>query len=157
MREFQNKLGVPTGIGPSNHDLRIEDAGNTLIDYSETLENYLDGSPKLLRAHLMIEELGELLVAMGKNDEEATLDAECDLQYVLDGTVLSNGHGKIMSEAFKRVHAANMTKTGVGYRFRDKGNEWKKPKFGDLLNRCRTSEIEDGGQQQFDFRDSPSS
>jgi predicted HAD superfamily Cof-like phosphohydrolase len=38
------------------------------------------------------------------------LDALCDLQYVLSGTILENGFTNIFDEAFDEVHRSNMSK-----------------------------------------------
>jgi predicted HAD superfamily Cof-like phosphohydrolase len=38
------------------------------------------------------------------------LDALCDLQYVLSGTILENGFTNVFDEAFNEVHRSNMSK-----------------------------------------------
>ena len=43
-------------------------------------------------------------------DHVAELDALCDLQVVLDGKILTSGHYKHFSRAFKEVHVSNMSK-----------------------------------------------
>lgn len=72
-----------------------------------------------VRAHrlaLITEELAELASAFegfGDHDVSDALDALCDLQYVLDGTVLACGMDRVADEAFRRVHASNMSKLGA--------------------------------------------
>jgi NTP pyrophosphatase (non-canonical NTP hydrolase) len=64
---------------------------------------------RALRAHLIVEEVGELLVAMSTGDAAETLDGLADAVYVLIGTALQ--FGLPLSEAFAEVHRSNMTKT----------------------------------------------
>ena len=85
-----------------------------------------------LRLSLLFEELEELAEALGerecfetmchnvsinpkggnyedKNDIEV-LDAYVDISYILNGSVIANGFKDVFNEAFKRVHASNMSK-----------------------------------------------
>ena len=66
-----------------------------------------------LRLKLLQEELDELTLALAENDKTAALDALTDLQYVLDGTYLSLGFGKVKDAAFAEVHRSNMSKLGA--------------------------------------------
>jgi len=50
-----------------------------------------DVRTQLLRLHLITEELGELIHALCAKNLVKTLDALCDLQYVIDGTTLVCG------------------------------------------------------------------
>lgn len=68
------------------------------------------GSITALRAHLMLEELGEVLQAIGEDDLVAVTHELCDKRYVDDGTVIAFGLRTIYDEAFRRIHAANMSK-----------------------------------------------
>lgn len=68
-----------------------------------------------LRRSLIEEEAQELTMAAYSNGhkEEALLeclDACCDLQYVLSGTILAYGFGSIFNKAFIEVHRSNMSK-----------------------------------------------
>jgi hypothetical protein len=63
-----------------------------------------------LRIALLQEELNELAVALDENDVTETMDALCDLQYVLSGTVLELGMGKAFDDCFGNVHDSNMSK-----------------------------------------------
>jgi len=118
VEEFHKVFGAPTG--PGNGSLALD--------------------RKQLRIKLIFEELKELAEAMGvegtffelcadaviencKKDPDnwsrdnnwidpvATLDAECDLQVVLSGTIIENGHAEIFDEAFAEVHRSNMSKS----------------------------------------------
>ena len=44
-------------------------------------------------------------------NRKETLDAFCDIQYVLSGSVLALGYGDIFNEAFDAVHMSNMSKS----------------------------------------------
>lgn len=70
------------------------------------------GDMRALRLALITEELTELAQSLYERDAEQTLDALCDLQYVLDGSVLAFGMNDVADEAFCRVHASNMSKLG---------------------------------------------
>jgi predicted HAD superfamily Cof-like phosphohydrolase len=66
-----------------------------------------------LRVSLIGEELKELKEAFDKGSKLEIIDALCDLQYVLSGTILECGMGDIFAEAFKEVHRSNMSKACV--------------------------------------------
>jgi len=64
----------------------------------------------ILRLQLIQEELAELAAAFAGNDVVETLDALCDLKYVVLGTFLSCGLDKVEQTAMRRVHESNMSK-----------------------------------------------
>lgn len=97
-------------------------------------ENDLDIERRKLRINLIFEELHELSEASGveehfisilkekvyqlenknfddKLDKVEVLDALCDLQYVLSGTVLEYGMDSVFDESFNEVHRSNMSKS----------------------------------------------
>jgi predicted HAD superfamily Cof-like phosphohydrolase len=95
---------------------------------------------RCLRLALVTEELVELTEACLDHDAVSALDALCDLQYVLDGTVLAFGMDGVADEAFRRVHASNMSKLGAdGKPVRNefgkvaKGPNYVPVKLGDLV------------------------
>lgn len=61
------------------------------------------------RAHLILEEAGELVKAMGMGDEAESLDGVADLTYVVVGTCCVFDWP--LGAAFAEAHASNMTKT----------------------------------------------
>lgn len=63
-----------------------------------------------LRMTLLEEELKEFEEAAYKRDIVGVLDALCDLQYILNGTILEFGLQDVFEEAFTEVHASNMSK-----------------------------------------------
>lgn len=67
------------------------------------------GDNRAYRAHLMIEELGEVLQALAERDPIMLTDALADLVYVVIGTAVT--YGIPMTAAFEEVHRSNMTKS----------------------------------------------
>lgn len=63
-----------------------------------------------LRIRLLEEELKEFISAAVAEDLTEVLDALVDMQYILLGTVLEYGMGELFEEAFREVHASNMSK-----------------------------------------------
>lgn len=80
------------------------------------LQVFRDAAADDIRAHrlaLITEELAELAQATLDGNAAGALDALCDLQYVLDGTVLAFGMDRVADEALRRVHVSNMSKLGA--------------------------------------------
>jgi predicted HAD superfamily Cof-like phosphohydrolase len=115
---FQQKLGLEAASEPSPISTK------QLID----------------RHHLLTEELSEYLQAGDSGNVAEILDALCDLQYLLLGTVRLHGLEQIFPAAFLRVHKANMEKTpGVNSKRKlvssdvVKPDGWHPADFSDLL------------------------
>lgn len=70
-----------------------------------------------LRVKLLREETRELELALEAGDPVEALDALVDLQYVLDGAILSLGYRNVFHQAFRAVHENNMTKAGPDGKF----------------------------------------
>lgn len=68
-----------------------------------------------LRVNLIQEELDELEEALTNGDLVEVIDALCDLQYVLSGSVLETGFKSIFDLCFDEVHRSNMTKSCDSY------------------------------------------
>lgn len=86
------------------------------------------GDLRLLRVHLMIEELAETMSGIASGDEVHALDGLADLMYVAVGTAVTMDLP--LSEAFDEVHRSNMTKKRMkvdDYRIRHKGDKWEPP------------------------------
>ena len=90
VREFSEAFSVPIADSP----------------------NVTDPDINALRVKLLREELDELRDALYGHDPVATLDALCDLQYVLDGAFLQLGFAGVKEAAFADVHRSNMAKLG---------------------------------------------
>ena len=63
-----------------------------------------------VRFKLMQEENREYFEAVQDADIVEVLDALVDMQYILNGTILSHGLQHVFDEAYNRVHENNMTK-----------------------------------------------
>lgn len=117
----------------------LQTIGRDLLDHSKALELLCDHEDKrLLRAHLLIEELGETLIAMGGGRELDTLDGLTDLLYVLIGAAIT--FDLPLCEAFNEVHSSNMTKSATGPRLRDKGSNYRPPQLAKVLKEYRECE-----------------
>lgn len=96
----------------SNRDLRV--LGSELRDWAKKFQPKAEqeqeaGDERLYRAHLIVEEAGEVLQSLGLQDEVLLADAIADLLYVVVGTAVTFN---IPVEAvFDEVHRSNMTKS----------------------------------------------
>lgn len=81
--------------------------------------------PLALRSRLMLEELGEVLVAMGEGNMEEVADGLVDLEYVTVGAAITLGipHEKCWEE----VQRANLAKYPDGHVLRDAQGKVQKP------------------------------
>lgn len=84
-----------------------------------------------MRLRILEEEVAELRAAVEAGDLVETLDALCDIQYVLDGTFLEFGLQAVKPAAMAEVHASNMSKLGADGRpvLRADGKVVKGPAF----------------------------
>lgn len=131
---FHKRLGVsPTAEWESFGSTY----GHSLLNMAKSLEPLVNESGPALRAHLLLEELGEYLIA---NTEVLALDALTDLLYVLLGTALM--YEWPLEEAFSEVHASNMTKVKqpddeLQARVRKKGDDYKPPRIKEVLDNAK--------------------
>jgi len=110
----------------------ISTTAEMLDEHMKHLASHGIHDPRVVRAQLMTEELGETIKAMGKYDALETIDGLADLLYVTLGSGVA--FGLDVEEAMRRVHASNMTKQGDGTkRLRDKGDSYEPPKLDDLV------------------------
>lgn len=119
VREFHQAFDVTDAERPCVPEprgmtgFRMMGAIRALIDARDLFRDAAADDVRALRLALITEELAELAKAVDERDPVDALDALCDLQYVLDGTVLAFGMDGVADEAFRRVHASNMTKLGA--------------------------------------------
>jgi predicted HAD superfamily Cof-like phosphohydrolase len=90
-----------------NEVREFQTVGQQIVNDLPTINSFKDCE---LRYKLMKEENLEYLGACYNNDKVEILDALVDKAYVLFGTINFHGMQDIFSEAFRRVHANNMTK-----------------------------------------------
>lgn len=103
---------------------------------------------RVLRAKLMISELGETIKALYERDQVALADGLADLTYVVEGTAVT--FTVPLQAVFEEVHASNMTKTpGLAVANhaanRGKGPDFKAADISDVLrkfNTVRAGEVE---------------
>lgn len=107
------------------------------VEAKTLLETYLrDGyDVRSLRAHLIVEEVSEVLRALARVDEVQLLDGLADLTYVVAGTAVA--FNLPLPEAIEEVHRSNMTKTPSdgedGGRVLNKGVHYDPPRLKALL------------------------
>lgn len=108
-------LGLSEGVDTAEYTPKesLRGASFVLRTLAMCLHNHAaenNGNVAILRAQLMIEELGEVLEAMSKGDIVNCLHELADLRYVCDGTALAFGLGDKLEPAVAEIHRANMSK-----------------------------------------------
>lgn len=88
---------------------------------------------RLMRAHLILEEVAETLLGLARRDPVLLLDGLADTLYVIAGTAVA--YGMPLEYAFQEVHASNMTKSSRpnDVRLRTKGDEYQPPDIAAVL------------------------
>lgn len=118
---------------------RLLHAADMLATMSKRFESGTAGEghafdARIIRAHLMMEELAEVLEGLAQRDRLKTLDGLADLSYVTHGTAVA--YALPLDEAFDEVHFSNMTKAvrkADDTRLRDKGTSYVAPNLEKLL------------------------
>lgn len=151
VREFHDKHSYDVDLSLKNKFEKIgSEVGTSILhtyarilnDMSSSLESGTpapgqDSSeydPRLLRAHLMLEELAETIEGLAQRNELKVLDGLADLSYVTHGTAVT--FGLPLDAAFDEVHRSNMTK-GVRHgdvRLRTKGEDYQPPDLQRVLD-----------------------
>jgi predicted HAD superfamily Cof-like phosphohydrolase len=97
---------------------------------------------RVLRLRLMMEELGELSVAMEQEELVNVADGLTDLLYVVVGTAVCYGMGGILDEMFREVHRSNMSKDFIdrpgGGKGAIKGFNYTPPDLASIILREQT-------------------
>jgi len=121
VREFHEHMGItPKHEWPDEPLTDLSHVGSELVVRSKgLLEAYnTTNDVRYLRAHLILEEAGELMIALAHCDVVETLDALADMCYVVLGTACV--YDLPLPEAFEEVHRSNMTKKPSDQRCSDK-------------------------------------
>ena len=107
----------------------------------ESIRRQKEGDPSLYRAHLMIEELGELIGALARKNEIDLADALADLIYVVIGTAIT--YDIPLNEVFNEVHRSNMTKTRSSSddRMRSKEGNYRPPNIKKAIEHGRRNNV----------------
>jgi len=151
VEEFQEAFGDKCPKQPRLPKDLTPEARKLLREYSEHLKEMaatahrdaqrLDRNTPLLRAQLMIEEVGELLEAIANGSLTEILHEGSDVRYVVDGTLLTFGLGHVYEKAVGEIHRANMSKLENGKPVKDgagrvvKGRYFKKADVSTLLRK----------------------
>lgn len=126
VKEFHDKHGFAV-CAPMKTDKESElwsagsAVGSVAISFEASDEH---DDLRFARAHLMCEELGELLTAMSEGDRVGVLDGLADLLYVVIGTAVT--FDLPLMAAFAEVHRSNMTKAVT-----QDDKRWHPDKIGD--------------------------
>lgn len=130
-RNFQ-RIGTNL-VASIGHTLQAE----AMRTEQQALEMQEQGDDRLYRTHLMIEELGECLVAMSKGNYVEFLDGLADVLYVVIGTAVA--YGIPIWAVFDEVHLSNMSKplrSKKDPRMRQRVGEYFKPRIEDILRKA---------------------
>lgn len=120
----------------------MQTLGEQLAIVAKALHNLAERhqSFPLLRMQLMIEEIGEVAEAIVEGDVPGLLKELTDTQYVVDGTYLAFGLGRVKDVAFNAVHDSNMAKLDEnGSPLKDEAGRvmkpegWQKPDMSKFL------------------------
>ena len=119
-------------------------AKNCLLSIAKDMEDMLchDQDPRLLRAELMIEELGEAILGLANCDEAETLDGLSDLGFVTIGTAVT--FGLPIVDGIDEVCDSNLTKTrrkNGDPRLRDKGDDYVPPNMARIISLHRGIDV----------------
>jgi len=135
LREFHIKHRFPLDKNLEHYKSKdvsdiLKQKALALKNLAVGLENFLQTNNELRihRAHLMIEELAESILAMANNNEEELLDGLSDLQFVTIGT--SESFGLPTEEGLLEVCDSNLTKATRQFgdvRLRVKGESYVPP------------------------------
>jgi hypothetical protein len=143
-KKYGFPIGVPIHIKPELK-LTYQVMGEMLIGMAKSIEERAvhlqkkEKDPTLYRVHLILEELGELLVAFSQGNETEIFDGLIDLSYVIVGFSVTFGFP--LSKGFTEVHRSNMTKahrSESGERMRNKGADYQPPQLVEILKLFRS-------------------
>lgn len=113
--------------------LILQRAAGQLEATMRDLDEVVDCDLRLARAHLMVEELTELLRGLADRDIIETSDGLADLAYVVAGT--ATAFGLPLDALCDEVHASNMSKDSDGTHKPAKGGTFFKPDIRGVLER----------------------
>lgn len=139
VKEFMEKHRQAKGAKlPSHRNVHLETAHAPVVVAASVLEGHIpEGDLRVLRAHLMCEELSEVLAALMEGSPHNLLDGLTDLVYVTLGTAVA--FGLPLAEAFDEVHRSNMTKQkalpDIDPRVRVKGTGYEPPDLDGILSK----------------------
>jgi len=145
VRQFHQKNSVsPTQRMAINPLPEMGAIAGAALELSRRLERAMEKQEDMrwLRAHLILEEPAELVMALAQGDETKALDAAADTLYVLLGAVVTFDWP--LDAAFAEVHNSNMSKTRRSDdpgRVRDKGLSYRAPDVEGILRAYRAGKL----------------
>lgn len=149
--DFKQRLDLDHQLVPTErHHLivhQMKDASQTalkqFLSFQSSPEKITD--LRLLRIHLILEEVAELVKAIDACDEVEVLDGMADAIYVINGTAVC--FDLPLAAAYVEVHRSNMSKalskSADNPRLQDKGQEYIPPRLSELLKAYRTGGMEE--------------
>jgi predicted HAD superfamily Cof-like phosphohydrolase len=114
VKEFHEAFGQPVlnkegEISIDRRELRLSLLFEELTELADAY-GLQETFNRLLASHL---EYGQGEIEVGKDtlilNKKEVLDATCDLQYILSGTILENGQQEVFDNAFQDIHDSNMS------------------------------------------------
>lgn len=144
VRRFHQKHGFAEDKGlpittQEDHNAILKECVEVLSDQAQKLELRGKEDLRLIRAHLMVEELSEAIEGLLTCNRVKLLDGLADLRYVVAGTAVA--FGLPLDAAFEEVARSNMTKAVAkpgDIRLRDKGPNYQPP---DLETICYSPQL----------------
>lgn len=136
VRDFMKKHRSPIAVRlPSCRNVCLETIHGPITITATILEGRIfEGDPRVLRAHLLCEELSEVIGALMGGNRRDLLDGLADLLYVTLGTAIT--FDLPLAAAFDEVHRSNMTKNAAlalgDPRVGIKGSDYKPPNLDGL-------------------------
>jgi len=145
-RQFHEKQKFPIAMrlvdcSITRTDDKLSDVATDLLYIAHDLEKLMKSNvhdTRLVRAQIMIEELGETIEALVQRDEISLLDGLSDLMFVTIGTALTFDMPIIAG--LNEVCDSNLTKaprSTLDARLRNKGADYKAPDMKTILEGAR--------------------
>jgi predicted HAD superfamily Cof-like phosphohydrolase len=141
---FHSKNKLPVGLKLADNNKHVDWVlalrAAALQHGAEALVKEATSDARVLRAHIMCEELAEAVRALLKGDEVELLDALVDLIYVAVGTAIT--YDLPLADAWIEIQRSNMTKerqdSGDDKRFRGKGPNFSPADLKTVLENHRS-------------------
>lgn len=111
VEEFHRKHGFPVGVDfQIIQDVQVQQELENVSECAVADAKLLIGSPCIAaqRASLILEEAGEIGIALANHDMVELADGLADLMYVVLGTAVA--YSIPLEKLFDEVHRSNMTK-----------------------------------------------
>lgn len=131
--DFHAKQGLETtSLTPMNGTYRRYIWAAHLQCMSQSRYVFDPENPAMYRAHLMLQELGEVLEGLHDGDHVKLADGLADLVYVAIGTAVQ--FEIPFDPVFLEIHRSNMTKDHVMQKNRGKGDSYSPPNIEGVLD-----------------------